>query len=96
MVPDVGYQYGSAVPPAREADLRVHPVMDGWVSGPENVEEGGLSTVVGKLSNPWGQLFKTSCPVGDEVPRPRRPALVPPVSPVDGSSWSLEPTYFNQ
>ena len=67
------------------------PVLDGWVSGPEDVEEGGLSTVVGKHSIPRGLFFKTSSPVGDEVPRPRRPALGPYVCPVGGSSWPLGP-----
>ena len=67
------------------------PVLDGWVSGPDGVGEGGLSTVVGKHSNPWGLLFKTSSPVGDEVPRSRRPALGPLAGPVGGSSWPLGP-----
>ena len=68
------------------------PVLDGWVSGPESVGEEGLSTVMGKLSDPWGLLFKPSSPVGDQVPRSRRPALDPLVCPVGGSSWPLGPT----
>lgn len=71
MVPDVGYQYGSAVPPARGADLRVRPVMDGWVSGLRNGVGRGLCPVVAELSSHAGLLFKTSSPHGDEVPRVR-------------------------
>ena len=44
-----------------------------WVSGPEDVGEGGLSTALSKHSYPWGLLFKTSSLVGDEVPHPRSP-----------------------
>ena len=68
------------------------PVLYGWMSGQESVREGGLSTVVGKLSDPWGLLFKPSSPVEDEVPRSRRPVLGPLVCLVGGSSWPLGST----
>lgn len=72
--------------PPEGPSLGDRPMLDGWVSGPEGVGEGGLSTVVSKLSEPWGRLFKTSILLGDEVPRSRRPALGPLVCPVGGSS----------
>lgn len=53
------------------------PVMDGWVSGLGNVRGGGLSSVVDKLSHHEGYFLKRVVPLGDEVPRPRRPALGP-------------------
>ena len=93
MVPDVGCQYGSSVPPARGTAL-YGPSCVGWLGvWAGGREGGGLSTVVGKLSSHGGCFFKTSSPVGDEVPRPRRPALGPLVCPVGGSSWPLGPTF---
>ena len=84
-------QYKSTVSPARGTALGGCSALDGWVSGPEDVGEGGLSTAVSKHSYPWGLLFKTSSLVGDEVPHPRPPELGPLVDPVSGSSWLLGP-----
>ena len=44
------------------------PVLDGWVSGPEDVREGGLSTVVGKLSSHRGCFLKRAVPWGTRYP----------------------------
>ncbi|MPC48003.1 hypothetical protein E2C01_041767 [Portunus trituberculatus] len=44
--------------------------------------EGGLSSVVDKHSYHVGPFFKTIGPRGDEVPRPRQPALALIVVPV--------------
>ena len=69
------------------------PVLDGWVSGPEDVREGVLAPSWANFRAMGAVFFKTSSPVGDEVPRPRRPALGPLVCPVGGSSWPLGPTF---
>ena len=83
---ELGCHYGSTVPPARRAALYGTPCV-GWLGFWAGGRWGrGLSTVVGKLSNPWGLLFKPSSPVGDEVPHSRWPALGSLVYPVGGSS----------
>ena len=65
---ELGRQYGLTVPTARRAVLYGMPCV-GWLAVWAGGRwEGGLSTVVGKLSDPWGLLFKSSSPVGDEVP----------------------------
>ncbi|KAK4305942.1 hypothetical protein Pmani_022216 [Petrolisthes manimaculis] len=43
-----------------------------------------------------GVLFKTSGPVGEEVPRLRRPALGPLICPVGSCSWLLGSNTINQ
>ncbi|MPC83436.1 hypothetical protein E2C01_078147 [Portunus trituberculatus] len=60
------------------------PVLDGWVS-----RLGCFWRVGGVLALSWtnflhhvGPFFKTIGPHGDEVPRPRQPALAPIVVPV--------------
>ncbi|MPD00901.1 hypothetical protein E2C01_096406 [Portunus trituberculatus] len=48
--------------------------------------EGGLSSVVDKHSYHVGPVFETTGPHGDEVPRPRQPALPPIVVQVDSDT----------
>ena len=84
---------GQRCRPPEGLPLVGRPMLDGWVSGPDSFGEGGLSTVMGKLSCPWGLFFKTTSPLGDEVPRSWWPALGPLACLVGGSSWPLGPLF---
>ncbi len=69
-------------------------MLDGLLPGLRWIVGGGLSSIVDKLSNHEGPLFKMSGIHGDEVHSSRRPALAPFVVTVGGLPLSLEPTYF--
>ena len=88
---ELGCQYGSAVLPARRASLYGTPCV-GWLGVWVGERWGrGSQQRRGQTFGSMGLLFKPSSPVGDDVPRSRRPAIGPLVCPVGGSSWPLGP-----
>ncbi|MPC69513.1 hypothetical protein E2C01_063739 [Portunus trituberculatus] len=76
--------------PLKGSPHRGHPVLDGWVSRLGCF--GRMSQLCcGQTRIMWGLfLLKTTCPHGDEVPRPQQPPLAPIVIPVGGfpCPWS--------
>ena len=76
--------------PLEGSPKRGRPVLDGWVSRLGCFGRGVLALSWTNFLHHVGPFFKTIGPHGDEVPRPRQPALAPIVIPVGGfpCPWS--------